>query len=161
MTSLQAHSPQHLGARWLEAARSAIIDIGRQALGSVVGFGKLTSLPTESAGALIPIVSNRDPVQIGLFSSQSGCEVLARSLLGSDPGDKLSRADIVDAMGEVVNMLSGSVKSRVAHYATHAALGLPTFVHGPVELQSGQALDVVHAVIAGADVFVVILHAAH
>ena len=161
MTPSQQQTAHSNHARWLEAARSAILDIGRQALGSVVGFGRLTELPAASAGALIPIVSDRDPVQIGLFSSEAGCEAVARALLCSEPGDVLTRPEIVDAVGEVLNMLSGSVKSRVAHYATHAALGLPMFVHGPVELQSGQAMDIVHAVLGSTDVFVVILHAAH
>jgi hypothetical protein len=145
---------------WHDAARTATAEVGRQALGAVVGFGDATELPAAVEGAIVPIVSDLAPIQIGLFSSARGCEALARALLGSTSEEVVSRAEIVDAVGEIVNMLTGNVKSRVARYATHAVLGLPTFVHGPLELQSRQAIDLVHAIVGETELFVVVLHPA-
>lgn len=151
--------PLH-GSPWLDAARVAVVDIARQALGCGAVCGEDAPLPHDLAGALIPIVSNLPPVQIGLFASQAGCELLARALLGSGPQETLTRAEMVDAMGEIVNMLSGNVKARVARYANHAALGLPTFLQGTIEVQSNQQADVLPVTIGDAEAFVIVLHTA-
>jgi len=155
--SKQATAP-HSMSPWLDAARAAIVDIARQALGSTVVIGEPGAVPDGLSGALIPIVSKLDPVQIGLFSTDEGCEGLARALLGSSPGEKVTRPEVVDALGEIVNMFSGNVKARVARYATHAALGLPTFVHGPVEAQSSQVIDVLPVTIGDIKAYVLVMH---
>ncbi len=143
---------------WIDAARAAMIDICKQAFGKIATIKPGGALSDGLAGAIIPIVSSMSPVQIGLFSSESGCEGLARALLGSSPSETLTRAEVVDAVSEISNMLSGNVKARVARYATHAALGLPTFVHGPIEPQSEQVIDVVTVVIGTIEVYVIVLH---
>lgn len=143
---------------WLEAARVAIVDIARQALGAQAQVLGNAEMPPGLAGSIVPIVSNMDPVQVGLFSTDGGCELLARALLGSSPNETLTRAEVVDAVGEIVNMLSGSVKARVARYATHAALGLPTFVHGPIETLSQQVVEAVKVKVGQAELYVVVLH---
>lgn len=128
---------------WVVAARAAIVDIAQQALSLPCAIIDEAAGMTTDAGALVPIVSAMEPVQIGLFSSEIGCGELGRALLGSSPTDPFSRADMIDAVSEIVNMLAGSVKARVSRYASHAALGLPTFVHGPVEAPSQQVVDAV------------------
>jgi CheY-specific phosphatase CheX len=66
---------------------------------------------------------------------------------------------MIDAMCEITNMLAGSVKARVAGYATHAALGLPTFVHGPIEAASSTVVDVVPIAVDDLTAFVIIVRA--
>lgn len=160
MTRIEPEWAARPRSPWLEAIRAATTDIGRQALGAVVGFGAASELPAEIEGAIVPLVSDLEPVQVGVFASTRGCEELARGLLGAGPSEPLTRAEIVDAVGEIVNMLAGNVKSRVARYATHAALGLPAYIHGPIELQSRQAMELVQAIVGGTDLFVVVLHPA-
>lgn len=154
----QAHARVLTLNPWIDAARLAVVDLARQALGAVAQVAPTATLVDGLAGALIPIVSDLEPVQIGLFSSAAGCEALARALLGSAPGDPVTRADVVDAIGEIVNMLSGNIKARVARYANHAALGLPTFVHGPIETQSQQVVEGLRVTIGAADAYIVVLH---
>lgn len=144
---------------WLEAARVALVDLARQALGSSVAFAPgSVRLPAGLAGALVPIVSDLPPVQVGLFASDAGCEALTRALLGASSREPVTRAEVVDAIGEIVNMLAGTVKARIARYANHAALGLPTFVHGLIELQSDQRADVLPVTIGASPAFVIVLH---
>ena len=81
------------------------MDIARQALSCTVVIGEPGAVPDGLSGALIPIVSKLDPVQIGLFSTDEGCEGLARALLGSSPGEKVTRPEVVDALGEIVTGL--------------------------------------------------------
>ncbi|MCE9572010.1 MAG: chemotaxis protein CheX [Deltaproteobacteria bacterium] len=141
MSSAAAAHPQPSTDPWVAAARSAIVDIAQQALGLPCEIVSDSAGMTSAAGALVPIVSAMEPVQIGLFSSEEGCSAIARALLGSGPDEAMSRPDMIDAVSEVVNMLAGNVKARVSRYASHAALGLPTFVHGPVEAPSQQVVD--------------------
>jgi CheY-specific phosphatase CheX len=143
---------------WLDAARVAICDIARQALGAPAEILGPAPMFEGLAGSIIPIMSNLSPVQIGLFSDDMGCEGLARALLGSSPGETLTRAEVVDAIGEIVNMFSGSVKARVARYATHAALGLPTFVHGPIETIAQQVVEAIKVRIGTVDAYIVVVH---
>jgi hypothetical protein len=126
---------------WIIAARAAVVDLIGQALGLGCRVVDTPSSTTAMMGALIPISSDMAPVQIGLFGSEVACMRLARALLGNGPDDAMSRADMIDAMREIVNMFAGSVKARVARYATHAALGLPTFVNGSIEATHQQVVD--------------------
>lgn len=146
---------------WVPAARAAIADLAANALSSLCTIGDPEDgedLPSGLAGALVPLVSgDLPPVQVGLFSAEDGCAGIARALLGFGPSDALSRADIVDAVNEVVNMLSGGVKARIPQYSSHAALGLPTFVHSPIEHSRGQVIRAVPARIGAIDTFVLIL----
>ena len=126
---------------WKGAAHAAVVDLISQALGLSCRVLEAPGPTSDLMGALIPISSDMAPVQIGLFASDAACMRLARALLGNGPNDPMSRADMIDAMSEIVNMFAGNVKARVAGYATHAALGLPTFVHGPVEPSSSQVVE--------------------
>jgi hypothetical protein len=165
------HLPAPIAAQpWLEAARVAVIDVARRALGAIVTFTVSADRGGEGrgrgeqelagamGGALVPIVSELAPVQIGLFSSDAGCAALARALLVRGAHEPLTRAEIVDAVGEIVNMLCGAVKARVARYASRAVLGLPTFVHGPIEARRQQVVEVLPVTIGEAAVLVVVLH---
>lgn len=156
---MQAAQPSPTVSPWISAARGAIVDIAATALSSVCACHATTALPEGFAGALVPIVSDRGSVQVGLFSSEDGCAVLARALLGFSPADKLSRVDVIDAVNEIVNMLAGNAKARMPHFASHAALGLPTFVHGPIETSARQVIQALSIQLAGIDACVVIVEA--
>lgn len=48
-----------------------------------------------------------------LTTEETTAEDLARALLGLEPGDDVSDADLVDALGEVANVVGGNVKALV------------------------------------------------
>jgi CheY-specific phosphatase CheX len=143
---------------WIAAARAAAVDVLTQALSLPCAISDQHP-PRVTMGALIPFVGDMSPVQIGLFSDEAGCQRIARALLYAGPDDPLSKSEMVDAISEIVNILSGTIKGRVARYATHAALGLPAFVMGPIEPTSGQVIDTVNLSVDGAVAQVVIVRA--
>ncbi len=57
-----------------------------------------------ASGALVALLSPEEKLQVGLFSSEAGCALLARALLGMEPDEELADDDLRDAIGEVVNM---------------------------------------------------------
>lgn len=159
MTDAALAASQTMLNPWIVAARGAAVDVIDQALSLRARVLEHAPPPTESMGAMIPIVSALSPVQIGLFADEAGCNRLARALLYCAPTDPLTRAEMVDALCELVNMLAGNVKARVARYATHAALGLPTFVHGPIEPASSTVIEAVHVEVGDTTAIVIIARA--
>ncbi len=64
-----------------------------------------------------------------------GCTVdcaknVAANMLGMDPDEQVSSADVNDAMGEVANMVMGSVKSRIQEQYTNIQVSIPSVVSG-------------------------------
>lgn len=95
--------------------------------------------PTGMAGAYIPLLAEDQTLQLALLATPAGCADLSRLLLGMEPGDAVSDADVADAVGELVNIVAGGVKQRMQGSAS-LRLGLPVFIHGYV--QPTQQLEV-------------------
>jgi hypothetical protein len=95
--------------------------------------------PTGMAGAYIPLLAEDQTLQLALLATPAGCADLSRLLLGMEPADEVSDADIADAVGELVNIVAGGVKQRMQG-STSLRLGLPVFIHGYV--QPTQQLEV-------------------
>jgi hypothetical protein len=95
--------------------------------------------PTGMAGAYIPLLAEDQTLQLALLATPAGCADLSRLLLGMEPAEEVSDADIADAVGELVNIVAGGVKQRMQGSAS-LRLGLPVFIHGYV--QPTQQLEV-------------------
>ena len=99
--------------------------------------------PTGMAGAYIPLLAEDQTLQLALLASPAGCAGLSRLLLGMEPDEDVSDADIADAVGELVNIVAGGVKQRMqgpgktgtGKIGTGGSLrlGLPVFIHGYVQ----------------------------
>lgn len=84
-------------------------------------------------GAYLPISTPDRQMQVGLLSTESGCQVLGKALLGMEPGEPdLDAPDLADAISEIVNVLAGAIKRKV-HGQVDLKLGLPLFVNGSVQ----------------------------
>ena len=57
-------------------------------------------------------------------------KVIAVNMLGLDPADEISDEEICDAIGEITNMVMGSVKSRAASETGELQVSIPTVVRG-------------------------------
>ncbi len=79
-------------------------------------------------GAFIALLSDANAVHLGFSSTPDGCRTLARGFLGVRSDVPLSEADVVDGVGEVMNILAGKVKSKMAARDGAIRLGLPIFV---------------------------------
>ncbi len=55
---------------------------------------------------------------------------IAVNMLGLDPDDEISDEEIGDAVGEITNMVMGSVKSRAATETGELQVSIPTVVRG-------------------------------
>jgi chemotaxis protein CheX len=57
-------------------------------------------------------------------------KVIAVNMLGLDPDEEISDAEVCDAIGEITNMVMGSVKSRAATETGELQVSIPTVVRG-------------------------------
>jgi len=71
---------------------------------------------------------------LGICCSVPCARAIAQNMLGLTQTDELSESDITDAIGEVANMVMGSVKTRIQESVGTLNVSIPTVV-------TGQALD--------------------
>lgn len=65
------------------------------------------------------------------FSTSMACAgTVARNMLAMEPDDPISPEEICDAVGEVVNMVMGSVKSRLQDVCSSIEVSVPSVVTG-------------------------------
>lgn len=57
-------------------------------------------------------------------------ETITANMLGMDPDEGISQEDIGDAVGEVANMVLGSVKSRIEETVGEIQVSIPSVVFG-------------------------------
>jgi len=117
---------------WRSAVEGAATEIATHALSfrSAVVLDRIELAATAMIGAHIPLVGGGQAFDLALVSSAQGCDALARAILGLGAGSAIREAEIVDAIGEIANMLAGATKRRLAGPGAHLALGLPIFVRG-------------------------------
>jgi hypothetical protein len=94
-----------------------------EALGAGEDFG-------TGNGAYLGLVAQDEPVQVGILVDGVDCQLLSKALLGMEPTDEdLPPSDVSDAMCEIINIIAGGLKRRVAERMP-VTLGLPIFVSG-------------------------------
>lgn len=67
---------------------------------------------------------------LGICCSLSGAKAIAQNMLGLTEAEDLGEEEITDAIGEVVNMVMGSVKSRIQDTVGNLNVSIPTVVRG-------------------------------
>ena len=120
---------------WNDAAFEALEELVESVLGWEIfskGEARLEAPPKEP-GAFITLISDQNAVQVGITASINGCGSIARALMCSEEDETLSTSDMIDALGELVNILAGSMKTKMSDKDSHLQLGLPVFVDGFVE----------------------------
>jgi len=127
--------------RWMREVVGAAEEIATaMGLGGVRVVGSIP-LPSDLPGAYLPIVGvGGASVYVGWLASNSGCEAMARALLGDPTIGRLSHDEVADAMGEIVNIVAGAVKRRMAPQGGTLILGLPIYVASPIRPLAGRAL---------------------
>ena len=94
----------------------------------------LPQSPAQHVGSYIAVMSAFDSMHVGLTASSAGCRVLARSLLDAPADEELSDMEVVDGVNELMNIVAGKVKARLAGNDGTMRLGLPMFLTTPVRL---------------------------
>src|SRR5262249_17035384 len=118
-----------------DAFLAATRDVATSALGfdGVRVIGRRPTMSRSLQGAYIALVSDRAALQFGIVSDEPGCAALGRALLGMTPADpRLGRAEIVDGLGEIVNIVAGATKNRLVARDASIRIGLPIFINGYV-----------------------------
>lgn len=93
---------------------------------------RLPKLPPEIYGAIISLANNSLEATLGVFSEPAGCQRLARSFLGLEDTAPVPEGEIADVLGEIANILAGSVKARIAGRVAGLKIGMPCFIQGGI-----------------------------
>ena len=88
-------------------------------------------------GAYIAIHGDGTSIHLGITSSPEGCRAIARGLLGAHRSTELSDPEVVDGLSEVLNIVAGTVKSKMISQDPTLQLGLPMFMVGEIQTPEG------------------------
>jgi len=122
---------------WADALVSATNELATTSLGYEEDtiISTISDLPDIPMYSLVALAGDDTTLQIGMAATPEDCMELSRTLLGMEPEDEeLSEQDLVDALGEIVNVLAGGVKTRMAHVAASMRIGLPIVLKGTVNV---------------------------
>ncbi len=67
---------------------------------------------------------------LAICCASQDAKLIAANMLGMEPEDDISMEDICDAMGEVSNMVLGSIKKRIADAVGEISVSIPCTVSG-------------------------------
>lgn len=83
-------------------------------------------------GCYISLTSDSNVALVGLCAAAGDCRAITGALLGMDAEDvsELPDEDVLDGVGELVNVLVGLAKTKLEGQDTELRLGLPIFVNG-------------------------------
>jgi hypothetical protein len=85
-------------------------------------------------GTYIAILTDTNSMHLGITSTPNGVRALARGLLGLRQDQEMSDQEAVDGVSEVMNIVAGKVKSKMAGRDGTLQLGLPMFVQTPIQV---------------------------
>jgi chemotaxis protein CheY-P-specific phosphatase CheC len=101
---------------WMEAMVQALGQVAINPLGykgsEVLSYPK--DIPDGNCGSYIPLRRNEESIRLCLLMDQRGRQAIARSLFCMSPGDDdLDEQDVGDALGEILNIMSGLIKAHM------------------------------------------------
>jgi|GEM_PF-1176178 len=96
--------------------------------------GPLSGLPDHSYGGYLQLSNDAVVILVAITAEKDACEALSRALLFLEEDEEVSADDMSDAMGEIVNMVGGGMKTKGADLQAGLNLGLPFFVEGRLEV---------------------------
>lgn len=125
---------------WMNDASAAAQTIAASALG-IRGMAwqhlPQAEVPGNLCGVYIPLLTEHYALHLGLLGQHAACSRLAKALLGMAGDEELGDdSELFDAVGEIVNMMAGELKARVADN-TKLSLGMPLALAGKVFPSAG------------------------
>ncbi|WP_028383011.1 chemotaxis protein CheX [Legionella moravica] len=122
---------------WIDVIAESASDYARQTLfkdlfHDSMNKNRITeSNLTSLSGSYLLLTANKSDIELGFLSDESVLMDLARTILSVSPEVIIPRLDMMDAVNEVINIISGGVKSRVNDQITGGiVLGIPYFLEG-------------------------------
>lgn len=126
---------------WLDALRTSAHAFMQNTYNSkeVGTASRQSGLPWHNTlGAWVPLNGESYSLQLGLVSTDDGCQAIARRLLNLSATDPLTEEDMADALRETVNILAGMSKTTVEGDVSKSTLGLPIFIDGHIKITKEQ-----------------------
>lgn len=129
--------------QWLSATANSLLEV----VETYFDVGSMTEATFDEGaevprcGTMIGLVSDDNAVQMMLVATKPGAEILARALLGFEPDEEIEPGDLADAIGEIINIVAGMVKTELNDQDRDLNLTLPTFVDGTVTPITGQTVS--------------------
>lgn len=119
---------------WIHAAAEAAHDFSGQMLGldesdNVYDIKRVYDDVSDSLpGSCIALSCGEDLIEISFLSQEEVLTKIGRLMLVMSPEEELRREDMMDAIKEAINIISGGVKCRLNNEVTGGILlGLPTY----------------------------------
>jgi hypothetical protein len=133
----KAGSPE----RWMKELVGAATEVAHaMGLGPLRAMGS-TIPPGDVTGIYLPIVGQGGAAAyVAWLAPRAGCEAIAKKVFGDLITGPLSQAEVFDALGEVMNIVAGSVKRRMRLADATLALGLPIVAETPLVALGGRIL---------------------
>lgn len=124
---------------WLDATRAAAAEFAEMTLGQpVAALEEGDGLDADLTACFVALVWGEQSVQIGVSSNRDSCQALAQALFESD--EPLAEEDVSDALGEIANIMAGSVKTTMVNSYKDLRLGLPIVLDGHLRLTDRQEM---------------------
>ncbi len=138
---------------WSAALFESVQDLAEDMLGgaTVAANAQKQEMPSALLGAFIQVVCSEGPVLLGLTGSTENCEGLARLMLGMDPTEPIAELDAFDAIAEIINIVAGSLKTKLAGTVGNIELGLPVFLSGKLRAIGRIAVETCEVSVGGFD----------
>ncbi len=125
----------HVLKDWINAAAEATNDFAAQALGveqSIATCGiEIIDEPSCSdlEGSCLQLTCGETSIKVCFLSGEDILMKIARIMLAISSEDELSKKDMIDAIKEAINIISGGIKRRLnEQFIGGITLGLPLFM---------------------------------
>lgn len=86
----------------------------------------------QKYGSCVELLNDDMKMTIGIVTNREGSQKITESLLGMEP---MSEEDEADALGEVANILAGSIKTKAGDRVNPLQLGLPFYFKGEIHFK--------------------------
>lgn len=111
---------------WLDAIRNGFQEMMKVSLQLDISAQPAAD-PKSGSAAWIQMADSAEQLQVGLIMEQGDCRELTRLLFSLEKSDPVTEDDVIDALGEVMNMTAGSAKRSLSSRGNNLILGLPFF----------------------------------
>ena len=114
-----------------------IVAIAQEVFAALIDDGEVLLTEAEPLGELDDVVAawvdmtradSPFGIRTAVRASREDAYAVVRALLRMEPDEEVTEADLVDAFGEIANVVGGNLKSLLPE---HAVLSLPTVASAP------------------------------
>lgn len=128
-SQLDASKTDALLERWTAAVKDCAANVGpAMGLAPCQVLATLKAPPAGLTGVAVTLEGHKPHVLICVLSNQAGRTAIARALFQMHPDERPKPEDETDAVGELVNVITGHVKAAMSRLDASMRIGLPSAV---------------------------------